>query len=105
MTHNNLSIRLILDPLIMTISCEMPDDQARLKENTRAFIKQELVALEAPQMKPETWDQAVVEIVSDITLERIKRLEALLHEALDEGISDDLAERIEDARMYYWKVG
>ncbi|WP_297472986.1 hypothetical protein [Ferrovum sp.] len=98
MANNNLTIRLIAEPLILALSYENPEEQKKFKEKTREFVWNELIAMQAPQLKPEVWDVTEVEIVSDCTLRQIKTLESLLHEVLlDENIDEDLAGRIEDA--------
>ena len=99
MAHNDLTIRLIVEPLIIALSYDKPDEQKKLIDKTRAFVMEELVSMQAPMLKPEAWDGAIVEIVSGFTLARIKKLEDLLREVVidaDEYISEDLSERIEN---------
>ena len=97
MTHTELTIRIISAPLIAAFSFEKPDLQEKLADKTRAFVKQELLDMKAPQLKPDALDGAIFEIVSGFTLERIKKLEALLREAvLDGNLDEHPAERIEN---------
>ena len=97
MAHNDITIRVIAEPLIIALSCEKPDEQKKLIDKTRAFVMKELVSMQAPMLKPEAWDSAIVEVVSGFTLARIKKLESLLREVInDEYISEDLSERIEN---------
>lgn len=98
MAHTELTIRIISAPLIAAFSFEKPDLQKKLADKTRAFVKQELLDMNAPQFRPDAFDSAIIEIVSGFTLDRIEKLEALLREAvLDGNLDEHLAERIEQA--------
>jgi len=69
--------------------------QENLRADTKALVTEYLQHLGSPQLTPESWQKATVEIISTATLEHIKTLEDLLQKIANETDSDELAERIQ----------
>lgn len=69
--------------------------QENLRADTKALVAEYLTHLDAPQLKPASWESATVEIISTATLLYIQKLEALLQEAANDTADYEFSARIQ----------
>ena len=70
------------------------EDQKTLQIDVKAFVAEHIQQLKMPEMKPEAWAEATVEIVSESTAQYISLREDLLQEVANDTDDEVLAARI-----------